>query len=125
MKNGSDTDEDIEEWMDDHDLVKEEAIRASDLPADAKESLITMQQLFDKKLLQWEGSMSESEDSDDEEEQPQPQPQPEEPEPERTIEEMIEQEDEEALFEKAKTDYPAGTQIRLHWSDQDQEGVVV
>jgi hypothetical protein len=43
--------------------------------------------------------------------------------PERTVEEMLEQEDEEALFDKAKTDYPAGSQIRLHWSNQ--EGVAV
>ena len=119
----SESDGDVEEWMSNNEIVTTDIINDSDLPPAAKQSLISMQELFEKKILKWK---TDSDDEEDQEatnatngngtgtgnEQQQQQQQ------EKTVEQMLEDDDDLALFEKAKTDYPVGTQIRIHWTDQ-------
>ena len=119
----SESDGDVEEWMSDNEIVTTDIINDSDLPPAAKQSLISMQELFEKKILKWKT------DSDDEEDQEATNAtngngtgtgngQQQQQQQERTVEQMLEAEDEDALFEKAKTDYPVETQIRIRWTDQ-------
>jgi hypothetical protein len=124
----SESDEEVEDYFRNHQYVTEETINDSDLSDEVKSSILAMQEIFKKKI----GAYCEI-DSDDEEENQNQANQGNQANQNQangnanenqqnpaalTVEQMMDNNDERGLFEKAKVDYAVGSNIRIHWSDQ-------